>query len=101
MENIIFEQLSEKHRTDIIDIFNYYVEHEFSAYPEEKLDYCYYEKFLSISKDFPAYAICLNQKVVGFCYLNAYNPLQVFKETATVTYFLHKDYRAMALVNKH
>ncbi len=97
MENILFEQLSEKHRRDIIDIFNYYVEYAFSAYPEENLDYSYYDKFLMISKSFPAYAIYSNHQIVGFCYLNAYNTLPVFRETATVTYFLEKDHRAIGI----
>ncbi len=97
MNNISFEQMSDEHRTGIIDIFNYYVLHEYSAYPEEEVSYAYFDNFLEIAKKFPAYAIKIKSKVVGFCFLNYYNPLSTFKESAVITYFLDKDYRGKGI----
>lgn len=92
MRNISFEPLAEKHRIPVMDIYNYYIENSFSAYPEESFDYDFYEKFLEISKAYPAYAIEIEGKTIGFCYLSAYNPLSSFRETAQITYFISKDY---------
>lgn len=89
--NISFEQMSEKHRTEIIDIFNFYIKNSYSAYPEEKVSYDYYDKFLEIAINFPAFTIIRNDKIIGFCFLNSYNPLSTFNETAVITYFLDKD----------
>ncbi len=97
MNNISFEHMSDEHRTGIIDIFNYYVLCEYSAYPEEEVSYGYFDNFLEIAKKFPAYAITINSTVIGFCFLNSYNPLSSFKETAVITYFLDKDYRGKGI----
>ena len=46
--NISFEQLSEKHRFSIMDIFNYYIENSFSAYSDNVFDYDFYNKFIDL-----------------------------------------------------
>jgi phosphinothricin acetyltransferase len=96
-KDVIFEKLSDDHRSSVIDIFNFYIENDFSAYPEEKLKYDYYDNFLSISKNYPAFAIKVNDKVVGFCFINSYNPLSSFKETAQITYFIDKDFKGKGI----
>lgn len=90
--DVIFEKLSDDHRTSVMDIYNFYIENGFSAYPEEKLEYDYYDNFLTISNKYPAFAIKVKDKVVGFCYLNSYNSLSSFKETAQITYFIEKNF---------
>ena len=90
--NITFEQMSDDHRIEIIDIFNFYILNSYSAYPEEKVSYDYYDKFLEMTVNFPAFAIKLNDKIVGFCLLSSYNPLSTFNETAVITYFIDKDH---------
>jgi L-amino acid N-acyltransferase YncA len=94
---IDFEKMSVGHRKDIMDIFNYYVENTFSAYPETILPYEFYEKFLEVTKDYPAYSIKIKEKIIGFCFLRAYNPFPTFRECAEITYFIHKDYTGMAI----
>jgi len=39
-------QISNEDREQIIDIFNYYVENSFAAYPENKLPYQAFDMFL-------------------------------------------------------
>ncbi len=90
---IIFEKFSQEHGTAIIDIFNYYVENSYSAYPEKKVPYEYYDKFLEIAKSYPAFAIKSEPEIIGFCFLNAYNPLPSFKESAVITYFIDKNFK--------
>ena len=91
--NLIFEKMTKEYSKDIMDIFNYYVENSYAAYPELKLSYEFYKKFLEMTKGYPAFIIKNkdNEKVVGFCFLRAYNPFPVFRETAEITYFLEKN----------
>lgn len=89
---IVFEQMSIKHKKDIIDIFNYYIDNSFSAYPDRILSYEFYDRFLEMTKNYPAFSIQIKNKIVGFCFLRAYNPFPTFQETAEITYFIDKDY---------
>jgi hypothetical protein len=47
---------------------------------------------MEMAKDNPAFLIKAKDKIVGFCFLHAYNPLLNFKECAEITYFIDKDY---------
>jgi len=49
--------ISNEDREAIMDIFNYYVENSFAAYPENKLPYQAFDLFLQMSKGFPAGSI--------------------------------------------
>lgn len=88
--NYTFELLEEKHRIPIIDIYNHYVENSYAAYPEKKVPYEFFDIMLEKTKGYPAYSIIndLTNQIVGFCYLKAYHPFSVFKETAEITYFI-------------
>lgn len=90
--DISFEKMLPKHQKPVMDIFNHYVEHSLSAYPEHVLPLSFYKKFLESTKGFPAYAIKAEGKVVGFCFLKAYNPHSTFKACAEITYFIDKDF---------
>lgn len=84
-----FEKLSEKHRKPVIDIYNYYVENSFAAYPLSKVGYDFFDIFLQMSKGYPAVAVKAdNGEIVGFAFLKAYHPLETFKRTAEITCFL-------------
>jgi phosphinothricin acetyltransferase len=89
----MFDKMSKEHVKEVIDIFNYYVENSFSAYPEDKLPYEFYNKFLEMINDYPAFVIRRKniEKIIGFCFLTQYNPFPVFRKTAKITYFLDKD----------
>lgn len=90
--DIIFEKMANKHRIDIIRIFNYYIENSFAAYPDKIIPESYYDKFLEIANNYPAYSIQNFEKTIGFCFLHSYNPLSTFKETTEITYFIDKDF---------
>jgi L-amino acid N-acyltransferase YncA len=95
--NISFERLSKEHRAEVIDIFNFYIKNSYAAYPEEQVSYDYYDKFLEIAAGFPAFAIKNEEKLIGFCFLNSYNPLSTFNETGVITYFIDKDYKGKGI----
>ncbi|MDD5362722.1 MAG: GNAT family N-acetyltransferase [Ignavibacteria bacterium] len=97
MNTVEFEPLSETHRKEIMEIYNYYAENSFAAYPEKRLPDEFYNRFLDMTKGYPAYAITVNKTIAGFCFIRPYNPFPAFKETAEITYFLHKDFSGMGL----
>ena len=85
--------LSSEDRESVMDIFNYYVENSFAAYPENKFPYQSFDMFLKMSKGFPAGAIKdENGTTVGFGMLRSHNPIPTFSQTAEATYFIHPDY---------
>jgi len=90
--NYNFEPMNKDHEKDVMEIFNYYIENSFAAYPESKLPDQFFAKFLEVGLVYPSYVIKDNNRIIGFCMLRPYNPFPVFKETAEITYFIHKDY---------
>lgn len=65
--NPTFDRMAKEHAVEVMDIFNYYIENGFAAYPESKLPYEFYGAFLEMTKNHPA-----------------------FRETAEITCFLEK-----------
>jgi L-amino acid N-acyltransferase YncA len=88
-----FEKMTQEFSKEVMDIYNYYVTQSFAAYPEASVPYEFFNRFLEMTKGYPAFVIRDDDrhKVVGFCFLRAYHPFPVFRETAEVTYFLEKD----------
>jgi phosphinothricin acetyltransferase len=99
---IQYEPLSQSHAKEVIDIFNYYVENTFAAFPEEKLPYEAFGMFLKVTAGYPAYAIKdqENKKAIGFCFLRPFSPFPVFKETTEIAYFLSPDHVGKGLGKK-
>lgn len=91
--NIEFKNMTQEYSKEVIDIFNYYIENTYAAYPESKVPYEFFYKFLELTKGYPAFIIKNNDndKIIGFCFLRAYNPFPVFRETAEISYFIEKD----------
>ena len=48
-----FEPMLPEHQNSVIDIFNYYVENSFAAYPESKVPYDVFDIFLEMSDGYP------------------------------------------------
>ena len=91
--NVKIAPLAKDGQKEIIDIFNYYVEHSFAAYPERKLPYeCFYH-FLEICEGYPAITAKDDQgNILGFGMLRSYNPFPTFSQTAEITYFVKSEY---------
>jgi phosphinothricin acetyltransferase len=90
--------ISNEDRESIIDIFNYYVENSFAAYPEKVFPYQAFDMFLQMSDGFPTGSIRdQNGKIVGFGLLRTHNPMPTFSQTAEVTYFIHPNHTGEGL----
>lgn len=85
-------------REPIIDIFNYYVENSFAAFPEKKLPYQAFDMLLQMSEGLPTGAIKdQNGKLLGFEMMRTFNPIPVFSHTAEITYFIDSDHTGKGL----
>jgi phosphinothricin acetyltransferase len=85
-------------RKSVIDIFNYYVENSFAAYPEMELPYEFYDTFLNMCRGYPNAAVRNETaEVVGFGMLRPYSPVQTFSRTAEITYFIGPDHTGHGL----
>lgn len=82
----------------VIDIFNYYVEHSFAAYPETVVPYEFYETFLKMSQGFPNGVLRRQSgEVAGFGMLRPYSPMATFSGTAEATYFIKHEHTGQGL----
>jgi len=84
--------MTEHDRESIMDIFNFYVENSYAAYPEQRLPYDFYDVFLSMCKGYPAVTVRNGAgDVVGFGMLRPYHAMPAFSKTAEITYFIKPD----------
>lgn len=87
-----FFPLSSSDRGEVIDIFNYYVENSFAAYPERKVPYEFFDMFLQATAGYPT-AIAKNKSktILGFGMLRPYSPMPTMAGTAEITYFVRPE----------
>lgn len=99
-ETSALRPFSPEDRQSVMDIFNWYIENSFAAYPEHKLGYEFFDMILNTMRGYPTAALCTSQgEVIGFGFLKAYNPMPTFKKTAEITYFIKPEYTAKGLGN--
>ena len=88
----IFGPVSETEREAVIDLFNYYIENSYAAFPEDKVPYGFFNLFLEACQKYPSVAARLpDGSLAGFGLLRAHNPMPAFERTAEVTYFIRPD----------
>ncbi|RNC63164.1 MAG: L-methionine sulfoximine/L-methionine sulfone acetyltransferase [Candidatus Dichloromethanomonas elyunquensis] len=92
-EKVTLKPMASEHRTAVIDIFNYYIENTYAAYPEKPVGYEFYDLLLQAVKGYPALALITEEgEVIGFGFLRSFHPMPVFKRTAEISYFLKQNY---------
>ncbi len=85
----VIRKVSEEDGQDITDIFNYFVENSFAAYPEKRVQDVFFERLKRLAGDFPIYAIVKRGGgLAGFGMLRPYHTMETFKRTAELTYFI-------------
>ncbi len=88
-----FETMSGDHRKYVIDIFNYYVSNSLAACPDFEVPYEHYDRFLDMTKGYPAYVLKCEEKVIGFSFLRPHNnQAPEFNESAEIISYIDKDY---------
>jgi len=83
---------------EVIDIFNYYIEKTFAAYPSQKMPYEFFDMFLQLTRGYPSVTSHDSTgRLLGFGMLRAHNPITVFRRTAEVTCFVHPEYTGQGI----
>ncbi len=86
---IILSPIGKDDGKEVMDIFNYYVEKSFAAYPDQKLPYEFFDRLLKMSRGYPTVTAKNDEGIVaGFGLLRPYNPIPAFFQTAAITCFL-------------
>ena len=89
MSEFTFSPISDTDRVPIIDLFNYYIEHGFAAYPEQRVSYDFFTNFLETCRNYPSVVAKLpDGTVAGFGLLRTHNPIPAFRHAAEITYFI-------------
>ncbi len=85
--------LRDEDKIPVIDIFNYYIENGFAAFPDQKIPYPFFEKLKEMVGGYPFY-VALDDfgKVIGFGLLYRYHLYPVFSRTAEVGYFISPEH---------
>jgi L-amino acid N-acyltransferase YncA len=85
----------------VIDLFNYYIENTFAAYPETKVPYQFFTIFQQAYAGYPAVAVKDPAgSLVGFGMLRPHNPMPAFRHTAEITYFIRPELTGKGLGSK-
>lgn len=101
MSEITFSPITDTEREAIVDLFNYYIEHSFAAYPEQKVPYGFFALFLETCRNYPSVVARMpDGSVAGFGLLHAHNPIPAFLHTAEITYFIRPDLTGKGLGSK-
>jgi len=75
------------------DYHFHYIKASTAAYRSEQVNYDFYSNFIEDADKYPGYAIVeSNGDTIGFCTLEAFMPIETFREVAEVMYFIHKEY---------
>jgi len=81
------ESLTEEDRGPVTDIFNYYIDNSFAAYPEEKVPPQFYDNLQKLCQGYPAVAVKDdNGAVAGFALMRPF--MMSLKRAADLTYFI-------------
>jgi len=84
-----FEEMEESHREAVVDVYNYFIENTWAAYPDEAFGYEIFDYFLQVSIGYPAEVILDGSgEVVGFAFMSSFHPVQTFEKTAAISYFI-------------
>ena len=91
-EAYVFSTISAEDCKEIVNIFNYYIEHSYAAYPEQPVSEDFCAMLMAQCTQYPSVLVKTNSgKIVGFGLLHAHNPMRAFSRTAEITYFIRPD----------
>jgi L-amino acid N-acyltransferase YncA len=81
--------ISSSDREEVIDIFNYYVENSFAAYPESRVPYEFFDLLFQATAGYPSAIVKDKSKaILGFGMLRPYSPIPTMAGTVEITNFI-------------
>ncbi len=101
--NYKFRNMEKSDEKAVIDIFNYFIENGFTAYPDQRMSYDFFNFLLDVTKGYPAIVV-LDQKskdkVIGFAFMRKFHPFNTFNRSAEVTYMILPEYTRQGIGSK-
>lgn len=93
-----FEEMADRHRNAVINIFNYFVVNSWAAYPEEPVGDYFFDYLQQVSRGYPSVVIKVNPGgVIGFALLRPHLSAKAFTRTAEITYFIMPEHTRQGL----
>ena len=90
-QDVHLAPISTDDREAIVVLFNYYVEHDFSAFPEQPVPAAVFGKFLDAAAGYPTVTAKDDGRLLGFGLLRSHAPFPTLARTAEITYFVAPD----------
>lgn len=85
--------LEEKDIPECLDIYNYYIENTSFTLEEDPLTLEEFSKRLEdIAKRYPFLVLEENNHILGYAYLNTFNPRSAYRYTADLSIYISKDH---------
>jgi phosphinothricin acetyltransferase len=101
LEDYTIRKFSSGDKQAVTDIFNYFVENSYAAYPDKKVGLIFLEKLKEpvISDSF--YVVeTSKKKIIGFGLVKRHHTYEVFNRTAELTYFILPEHARRGLGSK-
>lgn len=85
-----FEDFASDHAAGVIAVFNHFVEHDFAAYPTERVGPEFASRLEQVRREgFPVITVTgEGGRVIGFGMLRPFHPAGSFRRTGEIGYFL-------------
>lgn len=91
--NFSLHPLSENHAQQVQEIFNFYVENSFAAFPSQKLPVQFLTKLLENCRNMPALGAFSGSEILaGFGFMRPYHQFSSFNRSAEVSYFISESF---------
>jgi len=98
MQDYSFSPITPPDREAIVEIFNYYVENSYAAYPEQRVPAEFFSHLYEASRNYPStVARARDTTVSGFCLLRPHSPMPSFRRTAEISCFIRPDLTGQGL----
>jgi L-amino acid N-acyltransferase YncA len=98
MQDFVIRRVRDDDRRGVVDIFNYFVENSFAAYPDTRADFSLFDFLKSMCLDGIFYAI---EKpgggVIGFGMVRPHQRSNTFRRAAELSYFIMPDHSRKGL----
>jgi L-amino acid N-acyltransferase YncA len=89
MKDYLIRRVTDTDREAVMDVFNYFAENSFAAYPDKKAAYSVFDFLRAMSREDLFYVIGDPAgKVIGFGMLRHHQRADAFNRSAEVTYFI-------------
>jgi len=95
--SVEFRPVADYDAKAVMDIFNYYIENGFAAYPERTMPIEAFPLFQQLTAGYPFYVLETAGKVVGFGFTHPHNKMDTFKRAAEVSYFIVPEHTGKGL----